>query len=271
MVLAFAVMAVTGVVLFIVPQGRVANWSDWRLLGLAKEQWGDFHITTAALFLAAGILHLYFNWSAVVSYLKDRARNLKLFTPAFNLAAVLVTAVLGLTYVEAPPVSWLLKLNDAAKESGSRRFGEPPYGHAEMSSLKLLASRLNLDLEESKKLLAAAGIQLRDENETILEISRSNRMAPRQVFDVIRPASRESALTGSFPAVAPPGLGRRVLADLCAEHGVDAARAVTALAGAGVEGAAAEKTLREMADEAGRSPHDLYDLLRNTAATSPRR
>lgn len=269
MVLAFAVMAVTGVVLFVVPEGRVAYWSDWRLAGLTKPQWGDFHITTAALFLVAGGLHLYFNWNAVLSYLKDRARNLRLFTPAFNLSALLMLATLGLTYFELPPASWLLRLNELAKDSASRRFGEPPYGHAETSSLELLARRLNLDLEESKRRLADAGIELQDENQTILEIARAHRIAPRQVYELIRPASREPAAAGTFPADAPPGLGRRVLAELCAEHGVDVARAVAILAEAGVEGAAADRTLKEMADAAGRSPHDLYELLRGAAPASP--
>ena len=34
--LAFLVMVLTGIVLYIVPQGRVAYWADWRLLGLSK-------------------------------------------------------------------------------------------------------------------------------------------------------------------------------------------------------------------------------------------
>lgn len=37
---AFVVIAISGVILYIVPPGRVANWTNWQLLGLGKEQRG---------------------------------------------------------------------------------------------------------------------------------------------------------------------------------------------------------------------------------------
>jgi hypothetical protein len=36
---AFVLLTVPGIVLYIVPQGRVACWIHWSLLGLKKEQW----------------------------------------------------------------------------------------------------------------------------------------------------------------------------------------------------------------------------------------
>ncbi len=44
--LSFIAMVMTSVILYIVPQGRIAYWSDWRLLGLSKEQW-DWILTKA--------------------------------------------------------------------------------------------------------------------------------------------------------------------------------------------------------------------------------
>ncbi len=37
----FAVLTVTGIVLYIVPQGRIAYWTLWSFLGLSKDQWGE--------------------------------------------------------------------------------------------------------------------------------------------------------------------------------------------------------------------------------------
>ena len=39
--MSFLIMSISGIVLFIVPQGRIANWIDWRFLALTKGQWGD--------------------------------------------------------------------------------------------------------------------------------------------------------------------------------------------------------------------------------------
>jgi len=35
--LAFPALLVSGLVLFVSPPGRVANWTDWRLFGLSKH------------------------------------------------------------------------------------------------------------------------------------------------------------------------------------------------------------------------------------------
>ena len=49
--LSFIILFVTIVVLYIVPQGRVAYWADWRLWGMTKEQWGNIHLNIGLLFL----------------------------------------------------------------------------------------------------------------------------------------------------------------------------------------------------------------------------
>ncbi len=56
---AFAVAIVTGIVLYVVPQGRVAYWTDWHLISLAKDVWSNIHIVFGAIFIVSGVLHLY--------------------------------------------------------------------------------------------------------------------------------------------------------------------------------------------------------------------
>jgi hypothetical protein len=43
--LAYSVMAISGVMLYLAPRGRVANWTGRSLLGLGKEPWSDLHMT----------------------------------------------------------------------------------------------------------------------------------------------------------------------------------------------------------------------------------
>ena len=40
--LAFIVMLVTSIILYIVPQGRVAYWADWKLWGLTQNRLGQY-------------------------------------------------------------------------------------------------------------------------------------------------------------------------------------------------------------------------------------
>lgn len=84
--LAFLVMLLTSVVLYVVPQGRVAYWADWRLWGLTKTDWGNLHIVLGFLFLITLGLHIYDNWKPMISYLKNKLKQIKVFTPEFNIA-----------------------------------------------------------------------------------------------------------------------------------------------------------------------------------------
>ena len=87
--LSFILLFITIIVLYIVPHGRVAYWADWRLWGLTKEQWGNIHINIGLLFLLSIFLHIYYNWKALLNYLKNKARQLTVLTWDFNAALVL--------------------------------------------------------------------------------------------------------------------------------------------------------------------------------------
>ena len=47
----FLVLTVTGIVLYVVPQGRVAYWVHWSLAGMEKDQWAWAHMIFGALFI----------------------------------------------------------------------------------------------------------------------------------------------------------------------------------------------------------------------------
>jgi len=68
----FMIMSVTGLVLYIVPAGRVAYWVTWELIGLTKTDWGNIHILSSILFIVAGIFHTYFNWKPLMNYFKSK-------------------------------------------------------------------------------------------------------------------------------------------------------------------------------------------------------
>ena len=155
--LAFILMVLTSIILYIVPQGRVAYWANWRLWGLTKTDWGNIHINLGLLFLIALSLHIYYNWKPLISYLKSKARRIKVLTPEFNFALVITVVFIVGTYFLLPPFSWVMDLNDHFKDVGAAKYGDPPYGHAELSSLKTFSKKMNLDLEKSMVLLKQAG------------------------------------------------------------------------------------------------------------------
>ena len=262
----FFLLVVTSVVLYIVPAGRVAYWADWRLWGMTKTTWGNVHINLGVLFLASILLHTYYNWPAITGYLKDRARRMRVFTPEFSTALAVTAVVTVGTLLLVPPFSWIIDAGEAIKDAGAVKYGEPPYGHAELSGLKTFATRVGIDPAAALERLRAAGIRVADEKGTLQDIAADNGLTPQQVYLAMRPPENgaKTSASGALPEAPPAGFGRRTLADICQEYDLNLPAVVRRLADAGIR-AAAEKSLRDIAADNGRSPQDLYQVIRQAA------
>jgi len=76
--LSFVLLAASGIVLYVAPPGRVANWSRWTLGALDRHGWQAVHTVFALLFVLAGAFHLWFNWRTFfgsIVDLGDRAKD----------------------------------------------------------------------------------------------------------------------------------------------------------------------------------------------------
>ena len=259
MLVSFVLCVLTSIILYIVPQGRVAYWAGWRLWGLSKTQWGDLHINLGFLFLIAGFLHLYYNWNVITAYMKNKAREMKVFTPSFNVA-LLITLVVGVgTYFQVPPMSTVINFGESFKDAAAEKYGEPPYGHAELSSLKMFAKKVDLDLKKTKELLKAKGIRFDNDQQTIAEIAELNSMTPKQVYEVMRTAAVKQK-EAVFPDTPYPGFGRKVLADICKEFGFPVADVLQGLAEKNIK-ATPEQTIKEIAAGADMDPHAFFEVF----------
>jgi len=262
----FILLVMTGIVLYLVPHGRIAYWSNWTLWGLSKTQWTHLHINLALLFLIGGILHIYYNWEPTVSYLKNRAKRMVVFTGEF-ITAILVTLFIVLaTQYGLPPLQWILDLNESIKEEASRRYGEPPYGHAELSTLKTLAGRMNLDLEKSIESLSDAGFRVEKTTDTLSEIAESNHATPQQIFDVMKQADKggEGSSVPGPTRTPKPGTGRRLLIDLCEEYNLNVTEVLRLLSDHGIT-AAPERSLKKIAEDNNTTSGQVFEIIRRFA------
>ncbi|MGD9365051.1 MAG: DUF4405 domain-containing protein [Desulfobacteraceae bacterium] len=256
----FGLLVLTSVILYIVPAGRVAYWADWHLWGLTKTQWGDLHINLGVLFLAAMGMHIYLNWSSIVAYMKTKAKSLRIFTPDFN-AAMVITMIVALgTYWELPPFSTVIAFSQSIKDSAAEKYGEPPYGHAELSSLKTLNARMGWDQEVSLERLARQGIRVDGPQQTLQAIAALNDMTPQQVYMAMQPEETPGR-RAQLPDMPPAGIGRRSLADICQEYQLNIPELMRKLKDHQIA-AAADQPLKEIAVEHQMAPQDLYDLVK---------
>jgi hypothetical protein len=266
--LSFILMMVTSIILYIVPQGRVAYWADWRLWGLTKEQWGEVHINAGLLFLLALCLHVYYNWKPLMAYLKDRTKRLKIFTPAFNVALVICLLTVAGTLLRIPPFSWVLDINTALKEAGAKQHGEPPYGHAELSSLNTFAKRVGIDAASARQRLIQAGFQVTGGDQTLKVLAAANGTTPKALYEAMQEEAEATAGRKQLPDAPPPGTGRLSLTEICATYGLDTQMVSTALGKKNISATPAD-SLRDIAERHGMGAADLYEIIKTVADATP--
>jgi hypothetical protein len=159
-------------------------------------------------------------------------------------------------------MNWVQDLNETFKDTASERYGEPPYGHAELSSLQTLARRMDFDLELATARLREAGYSVAGPGATLIEIAGAHDVTPQAVYEAMQPRGDDvgsaSATMPRFPA---PGTGRKQLAALCSEYGLDLAQVLEQLASSDIQ-ATGEETMKEIADRHGTSPDELYEIIR---------
>jgi ABC-type Fe3+-siderophore transport system permease subunit len=119
----FLLLLLNSVVLYIAPHGRIAYWADWRFWGLTKTEWANQHIIIGILFLVAIFVHTYYNWKPVVAYLKNQARQVRVFTREFNIALLLVVACTIGAYAEISPFRWVHEFSESIKSEAGQTYG----------------------------------------------------------------------------------------------------------------------------------------------------
>ena len=195
----FLVLGFSGVILYLTPRGRVANWTGWTMLGLEKQGWQAVHINIALLFLIVAGLHLYFNWRMFWSYIKKQASfslNLKL---EMLVAILIAGGVLAGTIKSVSPFGALMTLNYRIKDYWEREPVTAPMAHAEELSLGQLAGKLGLPIEQVIDALKQEGIAVENDTTTIAQLAEKNRFTPSDMY---------AAIKKHFPEVEQPRQGK---------------------------------------------------------------
>jgi hypothetical protein len=265
----FLIMSITGIVLYFVPQGRIAYWVDWRFLALTKVDWGNIHIVSSILFAAAGMYHIYYNWTPLINYIYNKiSHGVKLKKELAITAALSLFVVVGSIYL-IPPVNYVIDFGEYLKGSWvvSAEY-EPPFGHAEELSLKVFAKKMNINLDSAVTELKAKGVVVNDVKDSLGKISKMNNTNPMNLYMVIRKFEKKSeyARKASYTPesveeqFANTGLGRKFLSQICENTGVDILSAKATLSKNNFE-IKEDETLKEAANRYDLNPLDILKVI----------
>lgn len=184
--LSFLVMTVSGILLYVAPRGRDANWSGWTCFRLWREQWVSVHIVTSTLFILLGLVHLYFNWRALWGYLHSRLHHglylwKELFIVVVIVGGLSVAAVIGL-----PPARQLVQGSEDIKDHWGRTLPRAPFPHAELLTLDAIEERIGVMSEALSETLQNNGYRAVSSGASLLELAETNGTTPAAVFEILR-------------------------------------------------------------------------------------
>lgn len=188
------VITVGGVVLYLSPPGRIANWTEWRMLGLSKTQWQEIHTIFALLFVVTAGIHTYLNWRVLLSYLRDRVRGGMGRGRELAAASVAAVVVFGMTLGDAPPFSSVLAFGERLSYSWDVAESQPPVPGAEQLQLEAYAAVVGLEPEVVLGRLDSLGLGSWDPGQTLEDVAGSLGLAPRALAEEI--GGRTAAVGG---------------------------------------------------------------------------
>jgi len=277
---AFLVLVITGIVLFVSPPGRVANWTNWRILGLRKHEWTAVHVCFSLLFVVTTAAHLFFNWRPLLNYFKDRLTRQLSFRKEWAAAVLICAGIFAGTCGGVAPFSSLMAFNERVKESWEKPAERAPIPHAELLTLSELAANAGVDLTTASNRLGSQGVKGFAAEMVLQKLADDNHRSAQELYQILIAAPRsakESSESGVHKGVGygggygggkgggkGGGPGRKTLSDYCAEEGLDLKDALARLQAKGIK-AAADLTLREIAVNNGYSrPYELLDIIKPT-------
>jgi len=253
----FLILVVSGVVLFLSPPGRVANWSGWRMLGFTKMDWTGLHVWFGTLFLLAAILHLFFNLRPMLSCFKDRMTRRVGFRWEWVVALAVTGAVFAGTRAGVPPFSTFLAFQEGVKQSWEDPRERAPIPHAELLTVKELAEKAGATLESALQRLEANQVRGASADVVVAELAGKNRVTGQRVYEIIRGPDSGGKGRGSSGM----GPGRMTLQQFCESREMDLQTAQAKLREKGIQ-ATPDQTMWEIATQNNlASPHDLMDLI----------
>lgn len=266
----FILLLLTGIILYIEPHGRVAYWIKWNFLSLQKDQWGNIHILSGLLFIVAGGFHLYYNWKPLMKYLGAKIENTFRYKRELVISCLIFLWIAVSGICSLPPLSYVTDLCETLKNSWvTSPELEPPFGHAELVSLKTFCKKQSIPLDRAMAELRKAGFKLNNPGNTLEEIADSKGTSGMGVYEVIKklePKPEAMKPGGTWTSAnieeffAGTGVGRKSIGQIIKDHQLDHKTAHQRLKERGIMAKDDDK-IKELADRHDATPIKILSII----------
>lgn len=253
----FLIIFVSGIVLYISPAGRYANWVNWKILGATKEGWQNIHTVFSLAFVILSIFHLFsINWKAFWSYIKTKSGSGINKKKEMGISLALTLAIfIGIVY-SAPPFSYVSELGEYLGARWENQSQASPIPHAELLTISDLAKELHYSTDSNfiHKFQQNGIVFSNTKEQTLKEIALLNNKTPEELYEII------TKKTGSEKPGA--GMGKKTIENIALETGKTTEEIIEILKNNNIE-AAKGQSIRQIGENNNISPKEIMDLLEN--------
>ncbi len=217
----FIALILSGIILFLVPSGRIAHADHWQIMGLSKDDWADVHLVFSLFFLIGIVFHVIYNFSCFLHYFKSHITKKLAFRKEWVLAFLGFALILLLSLSTVWPFGNLQTWRDYFRQE-----------YWENSATQSAKGRHQANIETGKRQHEQASLQ----NETH------------------HSEAEHEAHQGK-------GFGRMSMNDALKEAGVSYTLAEERLKTAGYTEFSKDESLRKISARKGQTPHELFDII----------
>ncbi|OFX45228.1 MAG: hypothetical protein A2X13_08980 [Bacteroidetes bacterium GWC2_33_15] len=183
----FILIAFSGVILYIAPEGSFSRWIGWNVLGLSKKQWEGQHTVFSYIFIAFCIFHIFrINWELLVSYFKTK--NFKLiYIKEIGITLILLIFVFTGTLMQFQPFSGIMNIGRNISQSFEK--GVEPYEIPDAGIITLeqfAESYLFISFNDLESRLNELGFKTIHKSITIEEFCLKNNTIPFELYQVLK-------------------------------------------------------------------------------------
>ena len=175
-------LALSGLAMFLRPEGSVARWIDWSLLGLSKNGWEGVHTFFSITVVVFSVIHLILNGKALLRYLSGKWREGINRRKELYASAVLVAAVLMAAVFRIPPLGEIMDLRGNIKDGDYAVEIAPPEPDFEEKPFVHVARSVNMPVELIIKKMRDLGFTISGDGESLQDIAINNNSTPQAVY-----------------------------------------------------------------------------------------
>lgn len=189
----FIVMLLSGVILYVAPEGSLSRWIGWDVFNLTKKQWEHQHSIFSLLFILFSIFHIFrINWGLLLSYFaleKKKLANIKELLVALIISAVVFIG----TFYDLFPFKNFINLGSNVSESFSIEVEKPDIPDIDKLSLEVFSEKVfSISLNEMEIILEKNNLKVANTDVSVNEFCSKNDLSPQELYLLIKKSISKS-------------------------------------------------------------------------------